>query len=290
MRTEHEVIELILSVARADDRIRAVILSGSRADPGALKDILRDYDITYLVRDIAPFRSNTDWIERCFGKPAIMQMPEGMTLLASDDTGRFAYLMIFDDGIRIDLSVEAILKINDGEPAIALLDKDGTLPDLSARDASLWQVKPPSPELFADCCNEFWWCLNNVGKGIARDEIPYAMKMLNDYVRDMLDLMTGWYIGTGAGFQVSTGKLGKHFKRHLPVNLYEMYLSTYPSPESDELWDSVSTACDLFHILAVHVAGHCGFIYNQPEEDGMRNYLGWVKGKRSILLEDDLRR
>ena len=37
MRTEQEVMDLILDVARADERIRAVLLVGSRANPAIPK-------------------------------------------------------------------------------------------------------------------------------------------------------------------------------------------------------------------------------------------------------------
>ena len=33
MRSEHEMMDLIMGTAQADDRIRAVILNGSRAIP-----------------------------------------------------------------------------------------------------------------------------------------------------------------------------------------------------------------------------------------------------------------
>lgn len=46
MRTESEMIELILNIARADERIRAVRMEGSRANPAAPKDKYQDYDIT----------------------------------------------------------------------------------------------------------------------------------------------------------------------------------------------------------------------------------------------------
>ena len=35
--------------------------------------------------------------------------------------------------------------------------------------------------------------------------------------------------------------------------------------------------CDLFHTVAIQVADHFGFTYNQGEEDGMRKYLAGVK-------------
>ena len=62
MRTEQEVMDLILSVAEADERVRAVGLEGSRANPTAPKDKYMDYDITYYVTDIKPFYNNPKWV------------------------------------------------------------------------------------------------------------------------------------------------------------------------------------------------------------------------------------
>jgi len=78
MRSEQEMLNLIINVAKADERIRAVLLSGSRANPAVPKDIYQDFDITYFVTDISPYYNNPAWIEVQFGKPLIMQMPETM--------------------------------------------------------------------------------------------------------------------------------------------------------------------------------------------------------------------
>lgn len=90
MRTEQEIMDLILDIAEADERIRAVLLVGSRADPKAPKDIYQDYDITYFVEDVAPFYNNPGWVEERFGKHLIMQMPETMRNPTGD--GDFAIL------------------------------------------------------------------------------------------------------------------------------------------------------------------------------------------------------
>jgi aminoglycoside 6-adenylyltransferase len=58
MRSKDEMYELILNTARDDDRIRAVILNGSRANPNAPRDIFQDFDIIYLVTELAPFTNN----------------------------------------------------------------------------------------------------------------------------------------------------------------------------------------------------------------------------------------
>lgn len=278
MRSEKEMMELILDVAKADKRIRAVLLSGSRANPDVPKDIYQDYDITYFVTDAGPFYNNTAWIEEKFGKPAVMQLPELMShpLLPPDGDGHFTYLMIFNDCSRIDLSIEFNPYVDDGEPVVVLLDKDGFLPNIVPNEKH-WYIKPPCENIYADSCNEFWWCLNNVAKGIARDELPYAMDMFNHHVRDMLNQMVEWTIGINTGFSVSAGKMGKYFRKYLPQNLYGMYTKTYSDSNYENFWKSVFTACELFRTMAIKVAEHFGFTYNRSEDENMTVYLNKVK-------------
>ena len=277
MRTEQEMMDLILGVAKADERIRAVLLVGSRANPNAPKDMYQDYDITYFVKSVAPFYNNPEWVEAHFGRPLIMQMPEIMRNPMGD--GHFTYLMIFPDGNRVDLSIESVSYIHNGEPAIALLDKDGVLPSLPPSSDQYWYITPPTELDYTSCCNNFWWCLNNMAKGIMRDELPYVMHMLNSDVRDELHDMINWYIGVQQGFQLSTGKAGKYFKKYLADELYRQYVKTYPGSDYQEIWNAVFVMCDLFHTLALPVAGHFGFTYKQCEENGMREYLSKVNEK-----------
>ena len=78
MRSAEEILELIVSAAENDDRIRAVIMSGSRTNPNARQDIFQDFDIVYLVTDVDPFRNEPARINR-FGEIMILQMPDAMT-------------------------------------------------------------------------------------------------------------------------------------------------------------------------------------------------------------------
>ena len=52
MRSEKEMMGLILNTAREDERIRAVIMNGSRVNPNVKRDCFQDYDIVYVVKDI----------------------------------------------------------------------------------------------------------------------------------------------------------------------------------------------------------------------------------------------
>ena len=77
MRNEQEMLALIIETAKQDERIRAVIMNGSRTNPNARKDIFQDFDIVYLVTDVTPFTYAYGWIQR-FGQLMILQMPEAM--------------------------------------------------------------------------------------------------------------------------------------------------------------------------------------------------------------------
>lgn len=278
-RTEREMLDLIINTAKEDDRILAVMMNGSRADVHVTKDIYQDYDIVYFVDDIAPFWNNTAWLEEKFGKIAVLQTPETSTLMPPANDGDFVFLTIFEDGNRIDLSITSNPYIDDGEPAIVLLDKTGELSGIKPRE-DFWFVKPPTEKLFRDCCNEFWWCLNNVAKGIARDELPYAMEMFNHYVRDMLNQMTDWYIGAAHDFKVSAGKMGKNYKRYLPEELYKQYAATYSDSDYEHLWTAVFTGCKLFRTMANGVSERFGYTYNVSEDENMTDYMLKVKEGR----------
>jgi aminoglycoside 6-adenylyltransferase len=194
--------------------------------------------------------------------------------------------MLFKDGTRIDLGIEIKEKMleefNEDKLTILLLDKDNCLPRIPpATDVFYW-VKKPTELQFTSCCNEFWRCLNNVAKGIARDELPYAMWMYNVVVRNMLVKMIEWYIGINTDFSVSTGKLGKYFKKYLEKEFYEMYLNTYTGSDYYNFWTAIFQACDLFRIVAKSVSQRFGYIYNLSEDSNMITYLTTVKDCVSI--------
>jgi len=277
MRTEKEMMSLILDVAKADERIRAVLLAGSRANPVVPKDQYQDYDIAYLVPEIESFTADHSWID-VFGERLMLQMPEAMRNPSGG--GHFNYQMIFKDGNRIDLSIVPITEEHlrqYNSLTVTLLDKDGIVPKYPpATDKDYWITKPTELDYYS-CCNNFWWCLNNVAKGIARDELSYVMQMLNTWVRSELHDMMKWYIGTSHRFELSVGKDGKYFKRYLPQELYTKYTNTYSGSNYNDIWASVYVVCDLFHELAITVALYFGFVYRQDEENGIRKYLKMVR-------------
>ncbi|MDN3955203.1 aminoglycoside 6-adenylyltransferase [Sporolactobacillus laevolacticus] len=271
MRNEQEMMNLILNTAKEDGRIRAVIMNGSRTNPNAPRDCFQDYDIVYVVGDIQSFTSDHRWVDR-FGKQIIMQMPDDSSLFPTSDEDSFAYLMLFEDGNRIDLTLMTADKANEwvsGDSlSILLLDKDGIITPIPSSSDRDYQVQPPTAAQFASCCNEFWWVSPYVAKGLWRDEIPYAKAMLEEPVRDMLLKMLGWYAGVRTDFTVSAGKCGKYLNRYVEAPVWNDYLLTYPDANSTHIWQSLFKMGELFRTIAKQVADHFGYTY--PEDDDRR--------------------
>ena len=278
MRSEEEIINQVLHIANSDDRIRAVLLTGSRADPNIPKDIFQDFDIIYIVRQIGSFINDRYWID-IFGERLILQLPEEMTVGKKDDHA-FHYLMLFKDGNRIDLTLFPLEKLRTAfkkdSLAVLLLDKDELFESLPPADDTDHHIKRPGEKEFADCCNEFWWVSTYVAKGLWRNEITYAKEMMEVPVRMMFLKMIGWYVGIKTGFAVSFGKAGKNLKKFVPSQLYDRILFTYPDSKIENIWRSLFMMTNLFDELANEVAERMEFRYNKEEADNVTGYLQQV--------------
>lgn len=283
MRSEKEMFDLILNTARDDDRIRAVYMNGSRTNPEAPKDLFQDYDIVYVVRETESFLAQPDWI-RIFGELLMIQEPDRLDHICGKETqfaDSYSYLMLFADGNRIDLRIQTWVGFEqDGffhEPAIILLDKDQILARTKKQVKCSYKVGHPMEGEYRSCCNDFWWCLQNVAKGIWREELPYAMKMYESVIRERLDHMVSWWIGFEYHFQVSVGKMGKYFKNYLPKERWNAYQKTYSDADYQHLWIAMDEMSKLFAELAGEVAQRAGYQYLKEEEINMKMYLRTVR-------------
>jgi aminoglycoside 6-adenylyltransferase len=280
MRTEGQMFDLILDTAKADERIRAVIMNGSRANPNAPRDCFQDFDIVYIVSDVDPFRRNLEWIKR-FGDMMIQQMPDDMQDPPAAEDGSYAYLMQFMDGNRIDLTFMSMAQYRQQETdslSILLLDKDGMIEPFPPASEASYLPKPPTAKAFADCCNEFWWVSPYVAKGLWRQEILYAKCLHDEVVRnEQLIKMLQWHIGVRTDFKINPGKLGKYFRNYLEPELWEMLLHTYSDASYENTWNALFTTCDLFRRVAVPVAEHYGFEYPMADDQKVTAFLEHIR-------------
>ena len=280
MRTEKEMMDLILGTAQNDDRIRAVYMNGSRTNPNAPKDIFQDYDIVYVVDKTESFIGDKTWINR-FGDILLMQYPDESPYYPCDKAKSYAWLMIFTDGNRLDLTVanveHAKKNVLEDSLCVVLLDKDGILPAIPMSSDTDYHVQRPTEEQFLSTCNEFWWCLGNVAKGLWREEVTYAQDVLNFVVRKQLERMLSWKVGIITDYSVSVGKSAKYMRKWLSDEEWRTYLSTYCGADSELMWNAVDTMCDLFEDTALEIAEKNGFDFNSTEASNCRRFLNQVR-------------
>jgi aminoglycoside 6-adenylyltransferase len=277
VRTEKEMMQLILGFAEARDDVRAVVMTGSRTNPTAAQDPFQDYDITYLVESVAPYRQNGQ-VPQYFGDIMILQTPDDMGEAASP-TGSYAFLMQFMDGNRIDLTFRAL---DDTDPILAdslslvLMDKDRrfALPEPSLRS---YVPQKPTAKQFADCCNEFWWLNPYVAKGLYRDQLTYAKTMLDGLMREQLMAMLTWYIGLTTDFRVSVGYFGRHLKTHVARDVWELVERTYPDARPDHIWQALFAMNQLFRRVARPTAEVFGFAYPEREDAAVSLFVRQIR-------------
>ncbi len=282
-RSAQQIRELILQIAREDTRILAVILNGSRANPAAKKDAFQDFDILFLVKELESFRKDENWIDQ-FGERIILQKPNEMVIPAPENNNRLAYLMLFKDWNRIDLTLMKLENYLNQENfdslSMVLLDKKEKLPKLPTSSEKDYLIQEPSEKAFQDCCNEFWWLVPYVVKGLHRAEITYAKAIFEGSFRNMLMQMLEWYMGSKTNFKLSFGKHGRNIKDHLPPELWKRLMATYPDSDAQNIWKALFLAIELFREMALFVAEDLQFEYNIEEDENVIEYLiAWFSKK-----------
>lgn len=276
MRQEKEMMALIQQFIEEDERVRVAMLEGSRTNLHVTKDMYQDYDVSFFVTDLASYEKDDAWLS-FFGQVLFLQKPERMTLYPADYPTWMSYITYFDDGIKMDISLIPLHEINDylkkSDGLMQLLsDKDGrVINNMVPTDQQYW-IQRPTPEMLADCCNEFWSVVSYVVKGIYREDYFFAADHLNEIVRKELLRVIGWRIGYEYGFNFSLGKKYKYLKRYMTEEDYAELLKTFEMHNLDAMMTSCKRCCELFEHYTNIVAQHLN-IPSPTEGVRMRTFL-----------------
>ncbi len=275
MRKENEVIGQILDFANSEDKVRAVMMNGSRVNPNAPKDIMQDYDIVFFVKDIESlsYKIDQSWIN-IFGELVIMQQNDF-------EDGSYIFLMQFKDGVRIDLSFQDIGKIEGSirEDTLSkiLLNKDDIELKLPVPNDSGYYVLKPSEKEFDEVLNEAWWIQTYVAKGIWRDELPLVKYMFDVILIDCTRKLLSWYIGDRHEWMINVGKSGKWFKLYLSHEIYDDFISIYPTIDYEEIWESLFRAGKLIRKIGMSLAESLEYSYPIKDDINVTEYIKKIK-------------
>ena len=264
MRTDQEMLDQILQTAKKL-QVDAVALSGSRAEGQAPKDEFQDYDVVYIVDDLDNLTNDLSWLDQ-FGKRIIEQE---VTL-----GHRRLYLLLFEDGNRIDLTLcpkDHMQEWVDSEAVFTVLeDKKGIFETYSPSPERFW-IHPASETDFEKSCNEFWWVSAYVVKGICRKQVIYSTDHLYGICQQELLKILAWQIASDRG-AVDIGKNYKYLFNYLPTEKEKEFSSLLDFSSLYKITQSLFATMQLFHQEAQYLAQKMGFKYEKEVAEKMIEY------------------
>ena len=264
MRTETEMLDVILKTAETL-QVKAVAMSGSRTNQNAPKDEFQDYDVVYIVDDLDNLTSDLSWLNQ-FGKRIIEQE------VALDH--RRLFLMLFEDGNRIDLTLcpkEHIQEWVDSEAGFTVLEDPEHLFEPYSQNLERYWTSPATETNFVKSCNEFWWVSAYVVKGICRNQIIYAIDHLYGICQQEFLKILAWQVASARG-KVDIGKNYKYLFQYLPAEKEKEFSNLLDFSSIEKLSQSLLATMQLFHREAQRLAQKLGFDYDKEVAEKMIEY------------------
>ena len=263
-RSQEQMLRLISQTGQTL-QVEAVALSGSRTVTKAPKDEFQDYDVVYVVDDLDNLTSDLAWLDQ-FGTRIIEQH----NILGN----RRLYLMLFEDGNRIDLTLcpkDHIQEWVESETAYTVLvDEKGLFESYSPSPERFW-TSPASETDFEKSCNEFWWVSAYVVKGICRKQVIYATDHLYCICQQELLKILAWQVASDNG-TVDIGKNYKYLFNCLPAEKEKEFSNLLDFSSLDKITQSLLATIQLFHQEAQSLAQKMSFEYNQEVAEKMIQY------------------
>ena len=264
MRTETEMLDVILKTAETL-QVKAVAMSGSRTNSQAPQDEFQDYDVVYVVENLDELITDLSWLDQ-FSKRIIEQEVR----LGH----RRLFLMLFEDGNRIDLTLcpkEYIKEWIESEADFTVLeDPKGLFAPYSPNPQRYW-TSPASQIDFEKACNEFWWVSAYVVKGICRNQLIYATDHLYGICQQELLKVLASQVASDRG-RVDVGKNYKYLFNYLPAEKEMEFSNLLDFSSIEKLTQSLFATMKLFHREAQILAQKLGFDYDKEVAEKMIEY------------------
>ena len=264
MRDKTEMLDLILQTAKTL-QVKVVAMSGSRTNTKAPKDEFQDYDVVYVVDDLDNLTSDLSWLDQ-FGKRIIEQE------IALDH--RRLYLMLFEDGNRIDLTLcpkEHIQEWVNSEAGFTVLEDSENLFEPYFPNPERYWITPATETDFEKACNEFWWVSTYVVKGICRSQVIYTTDHLYGICQQELLKILAWLVASDRG-AVDIGKNYKYLFHYLPAEKEKQFSNLLDFSSLDKITQSLFATMQLFHQEAQSLAQKMGFDYDKEVAEKMIEY------------------
>jgi aminoglycoside 6-adenylyltransferase len=302
---ELETLFFLVRWGESQPLVRAMILTSTRAIPGASSDAFSDYDVVLALSDVRPFAEDRLWLE-AFGHVLVMWQDP----LESDE-GRLhsGNVVQFESGLKIDFtlvepgyfaSLKAqelpLLQMQD-VPALqnvfelpteldagyrVLLDKDGLTAGLPPPTYRAYIPHPPTQVEYMDMVEGGLLDATYVAKYLRRNDRLAAQHIFENYLKQehLIPLLV-WHYEIDHGWEVTPRLYGRRMQQYLRPDLWAGLERTYCGLGLQESWRALFNALELARKAAREVGERLGFAY---PEDMFQRALAYLQEVRETNL------
>ncbi len=289
--TQAEALSSFTAWGQAQPLVRAILLTSTRAIPGAA-DSLSDYDLILALSDLQPFLDRA-WLAD-FGRVLVMYQDP---LSEEDGLQSSGNVVQFEEGLKIDFSLWPVKMLHRvaAQPQLppefdagyqVLLDKDGLTAGLRPPSGRGYIPQPPTQERYLAAIEDFFLVAIYVAKYLRRGDLVAAQHLMEDFLRqeDLLPILE-WHIQLDHAWSARTGLYGRRLHHLLRPDLYAALAGTYVPLAAPELWAALYRAIDLLRAAAGEVGERLSYPYPADME---RRVLAFLKKLETQDLRSSL--
>ena len=281
---EGEVLDRLVAWARGEPRVRALILTSSRARPDGPVDALSDYDVIIAVAHAEAFSDEDGWVSG-YGRPMVRWGDQGVLCGLTS----FFHGVVYEDGVKVDYTVapdellERVSASDELPEALdvgyrVLLDRDARTTGWRRPSFRAHVPHRPTEAEYRALVEQFWWDATYVAKSLWRGELmPAKFSLDHDLKLVALRRVLEWHVELGHDWSLKAGRLGRGLERLLPPEVWAELASTYVGPDPDDNWAALFRTGALFRRVATSVGEALGYAYPQKVDEGVTAYLHGVQ-------------
>lgn len=258
------VLERIVDWAAAEDAVRLVVLTSTRARGDG--DELSDYDVVVALTDLEAFDP-----EAAYRAPAARWGDEHLV----HGTTTYFRGVVYDDGVKVDwtlwprevaqLVAEHGLSDDLDVGYRVLLDKDRVTVRWPGPTHRAHIPARPTEAEYVALVEEFWWSATYVAKARARGERFFERFVLEiDMTHAVLRRMLEWLVETERDWSWKPGAYGRGLERELPADVAAAVAAAEGTFER---------TVELFRRVAHDVGDALGYAYPKYADDAVTAYV-----------------
>lgn len=264
-------IEQLIRWGEARQEVRALILTSTRAIPGARLDDYSDYDVIAVVGDVRSWVEDKAWRED-FGA-VLVDYWDPVPTSPDARLDAVSGVVYYASGLKIDFTLWSLDRVASVAAAPmphpeldaghrVLLDKDRLTAALPAPTYRAYVPLPPDGPTYRRLISDFLVGVPYVAKCLLRDELLPAKWVLDFDMRfNYLLPMLEWWVQCEHGWSIKTGHLGRGLKRWLPAPTWRELESTFAGADAEANWGALFAMVALFDRTAADVANGLGHPY-----------------------------